>query len=238
MIPRRSFFSRCALGALAFAVSPACVADSGDGSMLILFNTVPTASDTGCTIPTEEGGSFRQSGRIDVLAPDVFSAASYELYPIVESRLESLGDEAQRTIAVHGAEVTLQSTDGALNDEFTRVFSGSLRPGGQTSFSVQVVDAEHLRSLSVGENETVTIIASVKIFGDLQGSEIESDPFDYPIDVCNGCLIGLLGDCDSLPSDFDARTGGECNAFQDGPLDCCTLNGEDICPAISTAPTI
>lgn len=228
--PSRALFIAC----LAVA-APACAADSGD-SMFILFNQVPNGEGGDCTIPTAAGNEFRQSGRMDVTAPEF---ATYEFYPVVESRLESLGDDLQRTISIRGAEITLSEEGGGFSDSFTRLFSGSLPPGGQGTFLVDLLDAGHLDELAggLGAGDRTTVVAEVVIFGDVSGGEIESDPFLYPIDLCNGCLIADLGACDTIPEGFVADSGGECNPFQDSNVECCELNGNQVCPAIGTMTT-
>jgi hypothetical protein len=55
-----------------------------------------------------------------------------------------------------------------------------------------------------------------------------SDPFNYPLQVCNGWLVGNLGPC---PFKNVVNTGNACNPAQDDIVDCCTDNGALICPA-------
>jgi hypothetical protein len=62
------------------------------------------------------------------------------------------------------------------------------------------------------------------------GASMTSDPFNYPLQVCSGCLIGNEGPCPfkSQPTNL----GNPCNPAQDQVVDCCTLNGALICPAV------
>ncbi len=223
---------------LAGASLSGCVADDAASAMVILSNQVPDQGDNGCVVPVGEGGEFRQAGQLDVTAVDFNSGAFYEIYPAVESRLESTDDELQRTIAVKGSDVQILDAEGGVIDEFSRLFSGSLRPGGQATFVVRVLDAAQIDGLNVSAGQVRTIVARFTIFGDLGGDEVETATFDYPIDICNGCLIADLGSCESVPENFAARTGGECNAFQDAPLDCCELNSNQVCPAVGLAPAL
>jgi hypothetical protein len=234
-LSRTVLASIAALGAASLA---ACAADDAGSAIVILSNQVPDQGDNGCVIPVGESGEFRQAGQIDVSATDFNSGAFYEVYPAVESRLEPTDGELQRTISVRGADIQLLDADGGVIDEFSRLFSGSIRPGAQATFVVRVIDADQLDGLGLSEGQVETIVARFTIFGDLAGDEVETAEFDYPIDVCNGCLIADLGSCEEVPSNFASRTGGECNAFQDSPLDCCTLNGTQVCPAVGLGASL
>jgi hypothetical protein len=76
------------------------------------------------------------------------------------------------------------------------------------------------------------VTAEVVVFGDLNGGDVESVPFFYPVDVCDGCLKIDRGPCSGLPDDFEPEQGGECNPLQDAAADCCTdADGDDVCPA-------
>jgi hypothetical protein len=69
------------------------------------------------------------------------------------------------------------------------------------------------------------------VFGDLQGDEIEGDPFNYPVTVCNDCVINMLSPTCPLPIGTVVRAGNPCNAFQDGVVDCCGDPTNPQCPA-------
>ena len=68
----------------------------------------------------------------------------------------------------------------------------------------------------------------VRAFGKTNTQTLESDPLDYPVYVCNGCLVANVLTC-PFPS-APANEGNPCNVSQDNFVDCCSLNGELICP--------
>ncbi len=75
------------------------------------------------------------------------------------------------------------------------------------------------------------------MFGDLDGSDVESDPFIYPVEVCNGCMLIDNGDCAGLGDDFEGAQGGNpCNPLQDVPVDCCTSGGDAGLPGTVVPP--
>jgi hypothetical protein len=78
------------------------------------------------------------------------------------------------------------------------------------------------------------VLANVEAFGDLQGTEIVADPYQYPVTICNDCVVNNLGACSALPVGTIARTGNPCNPFQDGIVDCCEGTNGPVCPAVGT----
>jgi len=81
----------------------------------------------------------------------------------------------------------------------------------------------------VGVSRTSLVVnARIRAFGRTSTQEMESDPLDFPIYVCAGCLIANLAACPypGTPS----NTGNPCNVSQDTPVDCCSSNGSLTCP--------
>ena len=60
------------------------------------------------------------------------------------------------------------------------------------------------------------------------GTHMTSDPFNFPVQVCNGCLVGSVSPCPYASA--PANSGNSCNPAQDQVVDCCTENGELVCP--------
>lgn len=225
--------------AAALALAAGCTTDAGE-SMIILQNQVPEA---GCVIPTDEGSVFRGAGRIDVRAGE-----GYVFTPLVRSLVLAAGS-SPRVIAVRGADVDVTFPDGffsaAEEDElrddrltrFSQAFSGSLLPdGGVTSFGFVTVPRGLLDRLgdALGDGEEVQLTTEVSIFGDLDGGDVSSDPFIYPIIVCDGCMTIDNGDCAAIGDDFEPSLGGECNALQDVAVDCCSSGDQLVCPVPSS----
>src|SRR4030095_8607340 len=69
--------------------------------------------------------------------------------------------------------------------------------------------------------QSLLLNVQVRVFGSTNTQDLESDPFDYPLYVCAGCLIGNLLPC---PFASAGNTGNECNVAQDNTVDCCSLN--------------
>ena len=83
----------------------------------------------------------------------------------------------------------------------------------------------------VGASASAMLVnVRIRVFGSTNTQDLESDPFDYPLYVCSGCLIANV-----LPCPFNgaaANKGNECNVAQDNFVDCCSLNGQLFCPPL------
>lgn len=225
----------------ALVVLGAACTDGGD-PLIILQNQVP---GEGCTISASQSDSFISRGLIDTQAD-----TGYIFNPIVQNNSVDVATSTAppRIATIQGAEVSLTlqsgfsvSVDGSLL-HFTRKFGGTIQPdGGTTAFSFVILDKALLDaiggSLAVGD-DPVEVDAKITVFGNQNGTSVESQPFYYPILVCNGCMQRTVGTCDTLASDFVPSTGGQCNALQDFYTDCCTAaDGSLTCPAAAPVAT-
>lgn len=232
------------LAALVPFVFAACV-DSGDEGMYVLNNT---AVGNTCVLTGSPDQPFISHGTIHYLSP-----RAYLLTPLIQSRIvasETDTDDAQKTIQLRGADVTLtmkalsiERSNGSIETmqtdtqigQFSTLFSGAITPGGSVNVGVDIIPPSILRSIAQmsGANlETdgfnAEVLATVVIKGELNGSSIEATPYLYPVSVCNNCVVVNLGAC---PLTVTPRTGNACNPFQDGVVDCCVdESGNLVCP--------
>ena len=90
------------------------------------------------------------------------------------------------------------------------------------------------RVLATGDvsasSTSMLINIRVRIFGSTNTQDMESDPFDFPVYVCSGCLVASVLPCPVMG--VPPLAGNPCNVAQDDSVDCCSLNGSLICPAI------
>lgn len=212
-----------------------CAAEGAE-SIQILRNQAPGDE---CVIPTDTGGEFQPRGRIDVAA-----GSGYLFTPLVQSNVEP-SESAGRWIFVEGADVSLEfvganAPSGDFGDllNFRSLFSGSIEPGGVSTFAFDVVPKQLLSQLTVNVDDPLQVVASIELVGTLDGSDVESNTFNYPVEICNGCLTNVLGACLGLDESIDIRLGGVCQTLQDGVIDCCTDDaGGLVCPAVPIVPT-
>jgi hypothetical protein len=233
----RSLLSVAAVTSTLFSVAAftGCVADSGDKTILILNNLVPADS---CVIMASEDGIGRSRGRLSV-----DNNGRYILFPLIKNL--AVGDESMlssRTFFGQGARITLTSPDPAIQTaigtgaKFTSLSSFSTTPnGGLTATSMEIIPRNVGAAIAAALSETkssVQVNARVEAFGTMGGSEITSQPFDFPVEVCINCGAIDLGPCAALPMGFQGSAGNPCNSAQDDAVTCCTApGGAFVCPA-------
>lgn len=230
-------FPAVVVAAAAWLSVSACT-DAGS-SFVIMQNQIPE----GC-VPPANVGDFRPRGRIDVQ-----SGGGYLFFPVARSLVSSEGS-APHLIQVHGADVDIEFQpgffeEGDITDDLQRLlsfsqrFSGVIQPGATTSFAFEILPHDLLDAIKAtgklrtdGTNQ-VSVLATVQMFGTLDGGDVSAEPYEYVVDVCDGCMLRVVDQCTDLPEGFVASPGGECNPLQDVPLDCCIEpDGGTLCPAV------
>lgn len=227
----------------------AACANSGDEGFIVLNNTAVTGS---CSLTGSTSQPFISHGQIYAK-----STTGYLLTPLIQSRI-SAGtgsadvDPTTRTIYLTGANVSLEvkatsieHADGSFGSanvtlsgqqaQFSALFSASLPPGGTVNVGFEVIPVQTLRAILTASGAAATdkmnaeVLATVTVLGMMGGDQLSAQPFQFPITVCNNCVVVNNGAC---PFTGTVRTGNACNIFQDGIVDCCTdATNNLICPA-------
>jgi hypothetical protein len=182
-----------------------------------------------CVAKPDSGATLLVSGYLD----RVF-ANGYEAAILVGSQLTERGNrEKLRTetsrISITGAHVALYGTDGSVI-EIDSAATGLANPANGTDPGVAAVFARLVRPEDMANlGPDGQIIARVKILGTtLGGQDIESGEFDYPIQVCTGCLVNysadsvdpITGQCDQAASTDSSTDHQICFFGQDSSFDC------------------
>ena len=221
------------LSVLAFLGLGACT-DAG-APMFVIQNQVP---DSQCVPSAARTGAFLSAGTVDVN-----TGGGYLMFPLVQNIAEAIpGDMSARRITVQGADVELIPQDGFdIGDQraFTNRFSGTIAANnGLTAFTFEAIPLSVLSTIAASgqlqqPNDRGQIDVKVTVFGQMDGSTVESEEFSFPVFVCRGCLVNDLGDCANLGAGFSTDNQGFCdpNRFQDAVVDCCKSGGQLICPA-------
>lgn len=216
----------------------ACVGNNSDSGLRILGNVAPGAA---CDVDSSST-TFVDDGLIDAQSP-----IGYVFTPSVVNDLQTVSGEpiGPKTIYVTGARIDIRfydpdfaslAVDASLL-EFQVPTSGSIEPnGGTAAYSFEIIPPELLDRLAVelpdpgpGEISRTTLDVAITMVGTHGNGEVTSNTFHYPVEVCDSCVYNDVGACASLDTTFMARTGGACNAFQDGVIDCC--DNFTVCPA-------
>ena len=219
----------------------ACASDTGDESMFLSKNVAP---GDGCIFTATATELFNPHG-----AYSLFARRGYDLFPQVVSTISATETTVeQRTIQIRGARVDLAMADGsAVNapTHFESLFAAPVPPNGgladgafeliPTSFAAAVAAANNITpaTTSVFKAE---VIAKVVLFGDLTGTEVLSQEFQYPVTLCNDCVTNIVGTCPLPSTAVVTNVGNSCNPYQDGYVDCCSSGNNVICPATIAPP--
>jgi hypothetical protein len=231
-----------------------CTSQANNG-LSIVWAQEPKADKTGCTIPGTRGMTYKPDGILDV---GLDQAYPYNLYPLVENNLfkaKSMMVEYNK-IRITGTDVKLVPPPGVVFTpaagcpaEFFHPNPLSIEPEGEAAIAVQAIKPCHVpvlqdmftkakpAGLSPDVSAFEIFTAVIRVRGVHGGTEIISEPFEFPIRVCLGCLqrdYRLKGfedfdylhipDCRSLLD--NPFPGYACNIAQDfGPVLCCSPDG-------------
>ena len=220
-----------------FATQTGCV-DAGE-TLRILRNQAPSE---GCVIPTGESDQFLSSGIIDTDAN-----GGYLFTPLIESRAVG-NNETDRRIFLKSAVVRLRFEDDFFDDatlnrledegltRFSQPVSGSIPANGSSTLAFELISKQLLVEMAAAVGDGVTrVTADVEIRGTVDGGDVASPTFSYPVEVCTGCLTRNLGACTDV-DDSSVQTGGVCQPLQDGFVDCCTAADDSlVCPAVASS---
>jgi hypothetical protein len=228
---------------------------------IIIQNQVPSA---GCVIPTTLGTDYRATGIIDVALVANDATVGYAVFPLLENNLPGPSGGQQgdpNRIALSSYQIDVDFMEDApeaiktmfgvfktsgLNGapdskiQYSEPTSGSVASGGgMTSSGVNGINGDlaryiHGSGLLQQGAAPFHLQSTIRAVGSTVTRSVTSDPFHFPILVCDGCLIANAVDrkvpvCPALASQ---NTGNVCNVAQDEAVDCCTTNGGQlVCPA-------
>ncbi len=199
---------------LSFSVSAfGCAADGGS-SMIILHNVAPEVMDEGATCTfSATSDEFVSAGMLDLETPQ-----DYTFAPAIRGGLQAdPNTPTNRHIVLRGADVILKSAPSARsqmaidsigidNLRRTVITSGTIEPGDDSRVVIflSLIDADQARLLSNNAflDEATQIIARVQVFGEVDGNDVESDFFEYPITLCRDCVLDnedIVYDAEGMP---------------------------------------
>jgi hypothetical protein len=187
------------------AVFTACVHD--DSTIFVHDALAPKFAQMGsiCTWTGDPMQAFIPAGRLDVLLSGGYEGGflvGNQMVPQVNSN--QLQTETS-TVTLQGAVVRVTDRSGnVVGKPFTRLAAATIPPSsggvpGYAAVFVRIVDSEAINGSSEiqqllangpGQGGLVRLVTYVRFFGKtLGGQSVESDEFEFPVDVCNGCLV-------------------------------------------------
>lgn len=239
-----------ALAMAAGAVSPACT--ENDQSIFIRNVLAPSTNRTnGICVYTEDPQQTQLfEGLVDVGVRD-----NYFAVVLVGNQMRERGDpdntraESMRA-HLNGAIVRVSEPNGADIAEFTSLATGFADPGSNNNpdyglMGVTAIDAPTAAKLAGqlgNRGATKLVIINMKAFGKtLGGEDLESGEFQFPLRVCNGCLVSFASGNDpaqqpqpNCKAALSAASGGgnsqlPCFVGQDESVPCQLCQGRPAC---------
>jgi len=229
------------------------------GLMVILGNQIPMQDSTTHICGTVMGGDLLGQGTLDL---GVGIPQPYFAYPVVQNRLSPRGTTGgfePNRVMLDGFRVTLNPPPGYafpwpadVPNHVEPHFPQGLEPSASLTAKVEIVSQTQAKAildefrpggLNPDLTQQIIFTAEIRAVGQLNGGQIESDVFRYPIRMCVGCLqTGFptlaqynypgLPLCSVAPRP-NVYKGNACNFAQDsGPLLCCLdENQRPVCPS-------
>jgi hypothetical protein len=219
----------------------ACAADNGDEGIFISKNVTP---GEGCVFTASPGELYNPHGTVSVFSPE-----GYTMFPQLVSKITSTEMNVQaRTIQVKGSRIDIEVIDPSLSGisgdgitHFESRFAAPLSPnGGVTDAAFEAIPSAFLKAVAQAKGLTpmtterfmTEVIVHAKVYGDLSGSEVVSQDYEYPVTVCNNCVTNVLGACPLPLGTAVLAPTNPCSAYQDGFSDCCVSGGNVVCPGV------
>jgi len=252
-----------------FAVLLSGCVDYGS-ALTIVQNQTPTLGmtmDRSCVIPSSPSDLRNALGTFDVALDHSYP---YYMYPLVANGLPFIPGNVDPnlvyinkfTIKIEPPPTVTVPWSPSCPAEFDYPNPLPLHPGDQAAAIVEAIRLCHYdlfhQLMAQGKlpssfSERVIFRLIVRAKGRHGSTEIKSDPFEFPVRVCYGCLqtgyntaayadfnFPKVPACNRL-AEVNPFQGNPCNPAQDfGPLLCCALDAEGKqleCPGIARGIT-
>jgi hypothetical protein len=235
---------------------PACAHDDSTLFVQNVLLAAPVSAGQVCQFTNDPKQPSISSGILDLALRDQYDAEFLLGNQMVsEANSQQLQTETS-IITIQGAVVRITDAAGAQINTFTRLTSATIYPAAGSVPGYGAVGVTILDSSSTSGNGSVTstvtgggsarLVTYVKFFGvTLGGKSVESDEFEFPVDICLGCLISFSPvDISPLFAAPNCRAAGSgtvsslpvpCIVGQDTAVDCSYCLTNPYCNP-STAP--
>jgi hypothetical protein len=247
-----------AVSLLAGTVASMAACKHDDSSLFVqdvLLAPLVTAGQQ-CLFTNDPTQPHIASGELDIgLRPeyDPTYLLANQLVPEVNS--QQLQTETN-IITVQGAIVRITDAAGNQLNTFTRYAAATVYPSagsvpGYAPISVTTIDANTISSntalqQNVATGGTTRLVTYVKFFGQTTGGDyIESDEFEFPVDVCYGCLVTFTSadenplaptpNCLNAGASSASSQPAPCIPGQDFSIDCSQCAGAAVCQGAATS---
>jgi len=236
------------------AAMAACKHDDSTLFVQDVLAAQPVSQGAQCTFTADPTQAFISSGVLDL----AFRSEYDPTYLIANQSVPEVNSQQLQTetniITVQGAIVRITDAAGNQLNTFTRLSAATVYPSsgsvpGYAPITVTTIDSATSSGLKFGAaGDTIRLVTYVKFFGLTTGDNtIESDEFEFPVDVCNGCLVEFSSTSDNpaLPqpncrgaSSSSSSLPSPCIQGQDFGIDCSLCQSIPACQGALAGMTI
>jgi hypothetical protein len=244
------------------AAMSACKHDDSTLFVQDVLAAQPVTAGAQCTFTADPTQPFISSGVLDIGFRQEYDP-TYLIanQAVAEANSQQLATETN-IITVQGAVVRITDAAGNQLNTFTRLASATVYPTtgtvpGYAPITVTTIDsatlmADSFLQANAANGGTTRLVTYVKFFGQTTGGDsVESDEFEFPVDVCKGCLVEFgaadVNTSKPLPNCFNASSGASttssslpspCVLGQDFGVDCSLCLGYSVCQGALAGQTV
>lgn len=209
----------------------------------------------GCTYTPDPTQIHLGSGLLDAALLRSYSAELLVGNQLLPRAAPEQGRIETSRVVIQGAIITVTDVGGNnVHPPYTRSVGGTLDPSQGTSPGYSLVGLElvdhtiidPIASSLTLRGDPTRLLVHVKLFGNtLGGDHVETNDFQFPLDICLGCLvtfpatsIGVTGRCTAVGTQSGGPTFVPCIVGQDQPVSCTYCANEPACfpPAGTVIP--
>jgi hypothetical protein len=241
-----------ATGAIIIAanVFPACAHD--DASIFINGVLAPPAAGAsngqGCLYTADPTQQHLTSGLVDVALLRSYSAILLIGNQLIPRASAEQGRVETSRVEIQGAIITVTDVAGNnVHAPYTRSAAMTVDPAqgatpGYVYYGLELVDHTILDPIASSltlRGDPTRLLVHIKVFGNTLGGEhVETNDFQFPLDVCLGCLVTfpasaispVTGLCTGASGGGgSATTFAPCVVGQDQPVPCSLCPTEQAC---------
>jgi hypothetical protein len=233
-----SFSKSMAVGTLLACAAFSTVSCAENESSLFVIG-VYALSRTQCVADPSSSAVLLPSGVLDLQLTSGYNAALLVGSHLTErGSRENLRTETSR-LSIEGAHITLYSTTGTEIVRPDVAATGLVNPASGTDPGLATVFAQLIRPADVPAlGPAGQAIVRIRIFGTtLGGQEIESGDYDFPIQICDGCLIAYPPESfdPATPQGKDYLCSPAADAMSESTTQICSLGQDDVVPCSTCA---
>jgi hypothetical protein len=191
---------RCLAGLViatgAISLNSACAHDDSSFFVQAVIFPQPQGAGTQCTYTNNPSQIFLSRGTLDTAFRSEYDGTFLVADQLVTESNPNQVQTETSNINIQGAIVRVTDAAGNQLDNFTSLTSGTVYAavGGTPGYGVAqatLISQNALKAAGVSANGgSKTLVSYTKFFGHtLGGDYIESNEFEFPVDVCYGCLV-------------------------------------------------